>query len=115
MIVPKPVTWFLDEYKKKQRKKPCIRISRRQFPLTTGDAATINSVQGWTEDDGIMVSFPNKPHDDSEFFTNNPAIAAYVALSRTRTHTKALVMGPFPKEVFNAKTDLIENTNPNAI
>ena len=96
--------WYLDQGKTKGGAKATKLIKRRQFPLTTGDSATINSRQGFTEHNGILVSFANMVrghnNDDDGLNGNTAAIAAYVAFSRTKSHKDVLCMNPFPKELF---------------
>ena len=95
--------WYLDQGKTKGGAKATKLIKRKQFPLTTGDSATINSRQGFTEHNGILVSFANmvRGHsDDDDLNSNTAAIGAYVAFSRTKSHKDVLCMNPFPKELF---------------
>ncbi len=66
-------------------------MSRRQFPLTTGDCATITSVQGETCD-AIIIDLEDKGHLD--------AVELYVALTRAGRSIDILLLKPFRRNCF---------------
>ena len=80
--------WFLD----RGRKKPRLRITRRQFPLAPGFAITAHVAQGQTLRDGVIADF-NISSVASVFTT-------YVAATRVTGRDKLLIMRPFPLSPF---------------
>lgn len=84
-----PLDWYTDQAQAdRQKRRPGGKVKRRQFPITAGLAATIHWSQGKTGRFMLLLD------------AHTSAMAAYVALTRSRGADDVLLLAPFAKEIF---------------
>ena len=82
-VAPQKKPWYLD----KGRRRPMLRISRRQFPLAPGFATTAHAAQGQTFKEGVVM--------DMHIGEAGDPLTAYIALTRVRDRHGLFVYRPF--------------------
>ncbi len=80
-------SWYLD----KGRQYPCLRVSRRQFPLAPAFAIIAHAAQGQTLEAAIV---------DLQISKGTSPLASYVALTRVRSRAGRLIYLRFAKSLF---------------
>ena len=96
-VAPVRSAWFLDG----KRKKPQLRVSRRQLPLSPAFALTAHGAQGITAVNGAVVDIAMKKGD-------NP-LTSYVAMTRVEGRQKLGIFRPFDLEPFQRGDDFGRN------
>ena len=96
-VAPVQSAWFLDG----KRKKPQLRVSRRQLPLSPAFALTARGAQGITAVNGAVVDIAMKKGD-------NP-LTSYVAMTRVEGRQKLGIFCPFDLEAFQRGDDFGRN------
>ena len=82
-VAPQKKPWYLD----KGRRRPMLRVSRRQFPLAPGFATTAHAAQGQTFKEGVVM--------DMHIGEAGDPLTAYIALTRVRDRHGLFVYRPF--------------------
>ena len=90
-VAPQKKPWYLD----KGRRRPVLRVTRKQFPLAPGFATTAHAAQGQTCKEGVVMAMHNgDPGDPGDPLT------AYIALTRVQDRHGVFVYRPFPAAPF---------------
>eukprot|EP00438_Fugacium_kawagutii_P008899 Skav215707 [mRNA] locus=scaffold2573:242958:252224:+ [translate_table: standard] len=87
-VAPQKKPWHLD----KGRKRPVLRITRKQFPLAPGFAITAHAAQGQTYAEGAVV--------DMQIGDAGDPLTAYIALTRVQDRHGLFVYRPFAAGPF---------------
>eukprot|EP00438_Fugacium_kawagutii_P013325 Skav213524 [mRNA] locus=scaffold1184:334:2472:- [translate_table: standard] len=87
-VMPQKKPWHLD----KGRRRPLLRITRKQFPLSPGFATTAHAAQGQTYAEGAVV--------DMHIGDAGDPLTAYIALTRVKDRHGLFVYRPFPAGPF---------------
>ena len=87
-VAPQKKPWYLD----KGRKRPVLRVTRKQFPLAPGFAATAHAAQGQTCKEGVVM--------DMHIGEAGDPLTAYIALTRVQDRYGLFVYRPFPAAPF---------------
>ena len=87
-VAPQKKPWYLD----KGRKRPVLRVTRKQFPLAPGFAATAHAAQGQTCKEGVVM--------DMHIGDAGDPLTAYIALTRVQDRYGLFVYRPFPAAPF---------------
>ena len=82
-VAPQKKPWYLD----KGRRRPMLRVTRKQFPLAPGFAATAHAAQ-----EGVVM--------DMHIGEAGDPLTAYIALTRVRNRLGLFVYRPFPAMPF---------------
>ena len=85
-VAPQKKPWHLD----KGRKRPMLRVTRKQFPLALGFAS--NAAQGQTYAEGVVI--------DMHIGDAGDPLIAYIALTRVRDRHGLFVYRPFAAAPF---------------
>eukprot|EP00435_Cladocopium_sp_Y103_P075251 s10_g55.t1 len=87
-VAPQKKPWYLD----KGRRRPVLRVTRKQFPLAPGFATTAHAAQGQTYKEGVVM--------DMHIGEAGDPLTAYIALTRVRDRHGLFVYRPFPATPF---------------
>ena len=87
-VAPQKKPWYLD----KGRKRPVLRVTRKQFPLAPGFATTAHAAQGQTCKEGVVM--------DTHIGEAGDPLTAYIALTRVQDRYGLFVYRPFPAAPF---------------
>ena len=87
-VTPQKKPWYLD----KGRKRPVLRVTRKQFPLAPGFATTAHAAQGQTCKEGVVM--------DMHIGEAGDPFTAYIALTRVQDRHGLFVYRPFPAAPF---------------
>ena len=87
-VAPQKKPWYLD----KGRKRPVLRVTRKQFPLAPGFATTAHAAQGQTCKEGVVM--------DMHIVEAGDPLTAYIALTRVQDRHGLFVYRPFPAAPF---------------
>ena len=87
-VAPQKKPWYLD----KGRKRPVLRVTRKQFPLAPGFATTAHAAQGQTCKEGVVM--------DMHIGEAGDPLTAYIALTRVQDRHGLFVYRPFPAAPF---------------
>ena len=87
-VAPQKKPWYLD----KGRKRPVLRVTRKQFPLAPGFATTAHAAQGQTCKEGVIM--------DMHIGEAGDPLTAYIALTRVQDRHGLFVHRPFPAAPF---------------
>ena len=79
-VAPQNKPWYLD----KGRRRPVLRVTRKQFPLAPGFAATAHAAQGQTYKEGVVMDMHTGEAGDP--------LTAYIALTRVRNRLGLFVL-----------------------
>ena len=64
-VAPQKKPWYLD----KGRRRPVLRVTRKQFPLASGFATTAHAAQGQTCKEGVVMAMHNGDPGDPLLLT----------------------------------------------
>ena len=87
-VAPQKKPWYLD----KGRRRPVLRVTRKQFPLAPGFATTAHAAQGQTCKEGVVM--------DMHIGDAGDPLTAYIALTRVQDRHGLFVYRPFPAAPF---------------
>ena len=87
-VAPQKKPWYLD----KGRRRPVLRVTRKQFPLAPGFATTAHAAQGQTCKEGVVM--------DMHIGEAGDPLTAYIALTRVQDRHGLFVYRPFPAAPF---------------
>ena len=87
-VAPQKKPWYLD----KGRRRPMLRVSRRQFPLAPAFATTAHAAQGQTFQEGVVM--------DMHIGEAGDPLTAYIALTRVRDRHGLFVYRAFEASPF---------------
>ena len=87
-VAPQKKPWHLD----KGRKRPMLRITRKQFPLAPGFATTAHAAQGQTYAEGVVM--------DMAIGDAGDPLTAYIALTRVKDRHGLFIYRPFAAAPF---------------
>ena len=87
-VAPQKKPWYLD----KGRKRPVLRITRKQFPLAPGFATTAHAAQGQTCKEGVVM--------DMHIGEAGDPLTAYIALTRVQDRHGLFAYRPFSAAPF---------------
>ena len=87
-VAPQKKPWYLD----KGRRRPVLRVTRKQFPLAPGFATTAHAAQGQTCKEGVVM--------DMHIGEAGGPLTAYIALTRVQDRHGLFVYRPFPAAPF---------------
>ena len=87
-VAPQKKPWYLD----KGRRRPVLRVTRKQFPLAPGFATTAHAAQGQTCKEGVVM--------DMHIGEAGDPLTAYIALTRVQGRHGLFVYRPFPAAPF---------------
>ena len=79
-------------YLDKGRRRPVLRVTRKQFPLAPGFATTAHAAQGQTCKEGVVM--------DMHIGGAGDPLTAYIALTRVQDRHGLFVYRPFPAAPF---------------
>ena len=87
-VAPQKKPWYLD----KGKRRPMLRVTRKQFPLAPGFATTAHAAQGQTCSEGVLM--------DMHIGEAGDPLAAYTALTRVKDRQGLFVYRPFAAAPF---------------
>ena len=87
-VAPQKKPWYLD----KGRRRPMLRVTRKQFPLAPGFATTAHAAQGQTCPEGVLM--------DMQIGDAGDPLAVYIALTRVKDRYGLFVYRPFAAAPF---------------
>ena len=87
-VAPQKKPWYLD----KGRRRPVLRVTRKQFPLAPNFATTAHAAQGQTRKEGVAM--------DMHIGEAGDPLTAYIAMTRVQDRHGSFVYIPFPAAPF---------------
>ena len=87
-VAPQKKPWYLD----KGRRRPVLRVTRKQFPLAPNFATTAHAAQGQTRKEGVVM--------DMHIGEAGDPLTAYIAITRVQDRHGLFVYRPFPAAPF---------------
>ena len=93
-VAPQRKQWHLD----KHRKRPMLRVTRKQYPLAPAFAITAHAAQGQTAKEKVVA--------DLHIGDNGDPLTAYVAVTRVTGRDKLAVLRPFDAKPYQQGTRL---------